>query len=141
MGHGILIYKIRHLEEFSLGFYRGLPVSLLSRFFQYAGLYLILLIPEIVIIALMTPFHLDYINAVRLIIFGWGMLILLNSLLFVRLFEPFSYLKIVSGIYLLIFIAILTNLTMPFTICLFLISVYLFSRNYYQFERMDGQLQ
>lgn len=139
MGHGILIYKIRQMEEFNLGFYRGLSVSLSSRLIQYAGLYLILLIPEISIIVLMTPVHLDYLSAFRLIFFGWGILILLNSLLFIGLFKPFSYLKIVSGIYFLVFIAILTGLTLPFTIFLFLISVYFFSRNYYRFELADGE--
>jgi hypothetical protein len=137
MGHGVLIYKIRSMEEFSLGFYRGLPVSLSSRLIQYALLCLILLIPEIIIIVLMTPVHLDYANALMLIFFGWGILILLNSLLFIRLFKPFSYLKIVSGIYLMVFIAVLTGLTIPFTICLFLISVYLFSQGYYRFETAD----
>jgi hypothetical protein len=137
MGHGILIYKIRHMEEFSLGFYRGMPVSLSSRMIQYAVLYLILLIPEIIITIQMTPAHLNYANALLLIFFGWGFLILLNSLLFIRLFEPFAYLKIVSAIYLMVFIAVLTGLTVPFTICLFLISLYLFSRNYYRFELAD----
>lgn len=141
MGHGILIYKIRQMEEFNLGFYRVLPVSLLSRLIQYAGLYLILFIPEIIIIIQMTPAHLDYFNAFRLIFFGWGILILLHCLLYIRLFKPFTYLKIVSGIYLLIFAAILTRLTIPFTLCLFLISIYLFFQNYYQFERADGELQ
>jgi hypothetical protein len=134
MGHGVLIYKIRQMEESNLGFYRGLPVSLSARLFQYAALYLILLIPEIVIVVLMTPAHLDYANALLLIFFGWGILLLLNSLLFIRLFNPFTYLKIVSVIYLMVFVAILTGLTIPFTICLFLISVYLFSRHYYRFE-------
>jgi hypothetical protein len=139
MGHGILIYKIRQMEEFNLGFYRGLPVSLSSRLIQYAVLYLVLLIPEIIIILLMTPVHLDFVNAFRLIFFGWGILILLNSLLFIGLFKPFSYLKIVSGIYFLVFLAILTGLTVPFTICLFLMSMYLFSQNYYLFELADGE--
>ena len=137
MGHGVLIYKIRQMEEFSLGFYRGLPVSLSSRLIQYVALCLILLIPEIIIIVLMTPVHLDYANALLLIFFGWGILILLTSLLFVQLFKPFTYLKIVSVIYLMVFIAILTGLTVPFTICLFLISVYLFYQHYYRFEMSD----
>ena len=137
MGHGVLIYKIRQMEEFSLGFYRGLPVSLSSRLIQYAVLCLILLIPEIIIIVLMTPVHLDYSNALLLIFFGWGILILLNSLLFIRLFKPFAYLKIISGIYLMVFIAVLTGLIFPFTICLFLISAYLFFQGYYRFEKTD----
>ncbi len=139
MGHGVLIYKIRQMEEFSLAFYRGLPVSLSTRLIQYAVLCLILLIPEIIIIVLMTPVHLDYTNALLLILFGWGILILLTSLLFVQLFKPFTYLKIVSVIYLMVFIAILTGLTVPFTICLFLISVYLFFQGYYRFEIADRE--
>jgi hypothetical protein len=137
LGHGVLIYKVRQMEEIRLGFYRVLPVSLSSRMLQYAFLYLILLIPEIIVIVQMTPAHLAYSDALLLIFFGWGILILLNSLLFIRLIKPFDYLKIVSGIYLMIFIAVLTGLTIPFTICLFLISTYLFFQHYYQFEMTD----
>jgi len=137
MGHGVLIYKIRQMEEFGLSFYRGLPVSLSSRLIQYAALCLILFIPEIIIIVLMTPLHVDYAHSLLLIFFGWGILILLTSLLFVRLFKPFAYLKIVSFIYLMVFIAVLTGLTVPFTVCLFLISVYIFYQHYYRFEMSD----
>jgi hypothetical protein len=137
LGHGVLIYKVRQMEEIRLGFYRVLPVSLSSRMIQYAFLYLVLLIPEIIVIVQMTPAHLAFANALLLIFFGWGILILLNSLLFIRFIKPFDYLKIVSGIYLMIFIAVLTGLIVPFTICLFLISGYLFFQHYYQFEMTD----
>ena len=138
IGHGVLIYKIRQMEEAGLSFYRGLPVSLSSRMIQYALLYLIFLVPEIIIIMLMTPGHLNPAHALLLIFFGWGILLLLNSILFIRLMKPFDYLKIVSGIYLMIFIAVLTGLTVPFAICLFLISIYLFSHYYYRFG-ISGQ--
>jgi hypothetical protein len=138
MGHGILIYKIRHMEECNLGFCRGLPVSLSVRMFQYALLYLILLIPEIIIILLMTPVHLNFANALLLIFFGWGMLILLHSLLFIQLFNPFAYLKIVCGVYLMVFMAILTGLIVPFIIVLFLMSVNIFFRHFYKFELAGG---
>jgi hypothetical protein len=134
LGHGVLIYKIRHMEETNLNFYRTLPVSLSSRMLQYALLYLALFAPEIIIILKMTPAYLNYSQAFLLIFFGWGILLLLNSLLFIRMIKPFDYLKIVSGIYLTIFIAVLTGITVPFTIGLFLISVYLFFQNYYRFE-------
>jgi hypothetical protein len=137
MGHGVLIYKIRQMEETSLGFYRSLPVSLPSRFLQYAFLYLILLIPEIMVIVMMTPVHLAYPGALLLIFFGWAVLLVLNGLLFLRLLKPFDYLKIVSGIYLMIFIAVLAGITVPFTICLFLVAVYLFFQGYYKFEMTD----
>jgi hypothetical protein len=136
LGHGVLIYNIRQMEEVNLTFYRALPVSLTSRILQYVVLYLILFVPEIIIILQMTPVFLNYQYAFVLIFFGYGILLLLNSILFVRLVRPFDYLKIVSGIYLMIFIAVLTGITIPFTIGLFLISVYLFFQNYYGFEKV-----
>ena len=141
LGHGILIYKIRQIEEVNLGFYRGLPVSLSSRLIQYAVLYLIILIPEIIIFVQMSRVHLNYSDALKMIFFGWGILLMLHSLLFIRLFQPLAYLKIISGIYFLIFIAILAGFIVPFTICLFLVSAYLFFQHYYQFETAEGDLQ
>ncbi|HMG68987.1 MAG TPA: hypothetical protein VK588_14920, partial [Chitinophagaceae bacterium] len=135
LGHGVLIYKIRQMEEINLGFYKALPVSLGSRIIQYAVLYLIIFVPEIIIILQRIPAYLNYRYAFVLIFFGWGILMLLNSLLFISLVRPFDYLKIVSGIYLMIFIAVLTGITIPFTICLFLISIYLFFQNYYGFAK------
>ena len=135
LGHGVLIYKIRQMEEVNLGFYKALPVSLGSRIIQYAVLYLIIFVPEIIIILQMIPAYLNYHYVFVLIFFGWGILMLLNSLLFISLVRPFDYLKIVSGIYLMIFIAVLTGVTIPFTICLFLISIYLFFQNYYGFAK------
>lgn len=138
MGHGVLIYKIRQTEEISLRFYRSLPVSLPARMIQNLALYFILLIPEIIIVVLMTPLHLDYSNALLLIFFGWSLLILLNSLLFIQLFNPFTYLKILTAVYLIVFFTLLTGLIIPFTVCLFLISTYLFFQGYYRFERTDA---
>jgi hypothetical protein len=123
------------MEEVNLNFYRVLPVSLPSRMMQYAVLYLILFVPEIILIIRMTPNYMNNCQASLFLFFGYGILLLLNSLLFVKLFKPFDYLKIVSGIYLMIFVAVLSGLTIPFTISLFLISVYLFFQNYYVFEK------
>jgi hypothetical protein len=137
MGHGVLIYKIRQTEEISLRFYRNLPVSLPARMIPYLALYFILLIPEIIIIALMTPIHLNYSSALLLIFFGWSLLILLNSLLFIQLYNPFTYLKILTVIYLMVFFTMLTGLIIPFTVSIFLISIYLFSQGYYRFEMAE----
>jgi hypothetical protein len=134
-GHAVLIYKIRQMEEGSMNFYRALPASLVNRMMQYAVLYLLLFIPEIIIILRMCPAYLDQTQAFLFIFFGYGILLLLNSLLFVRLFKPFEYLKMVSILFLMIFIAVLLGITMPFTICLYLISLQLFFQNYYQFEK------
>ena len=96
LGHGVLIYIIRTMEESDLRFYRSLPYSLLQRFLQYALFYLFLFIPEIVVIISLTPDHIPFPDAILLVFFGYSILLFLNSLLFIRFFKPSDYLKILE---------------------------------------------
>ena len=123
LGHGVLIYIIRGMEEISLAFYRGLPISLAQRFLQYGLLYFFLFIPEIIIIEWLTPAYISYSDAILFIFFGYGLLLFLNSLLFIRFFRKLDYLKIVTGLFLIIFIAVLTGIFPALCGGLFLLSV------------------
>ena len=135
LGHGVLIYTIREMEENNLAFFRGLPVSLFQRFLQYLPFYFILFIPEIMVIEWLTPDHVSLTEAILLVFFGYSVLLFLNSLLFIQFFKKTDYLKIVTGLYLFIFIAVLAGLFPAFCIGLFLLSIYLFSQYYYRFEK------
>ena len=58
MAQLVLVYRIRNFEEDQLSFYRNLPISSVRRFFSYARVYGIMLLPEFIIIILMAPTHL-----------------------------------------------------------------------------------
>lgn len=132
LGHGILIYRCRELENARLSFYRGLPVSLSGRFAQYGCLYLLLFFPEIITIGCLTPDYLHCADAFALFFFGYSVLLLMNSLLFIRLFVILEYLKIVTGLFLLIYIGVLIGI-IPWLAVLFLaLSAYLFFSRYYR---------
>jgi hypothetical protein len=135
LGHGLLIYQLRNLEETRLAFYRTIPRSLMNRFLQYALVYLILLIPEFITLLIVTPGYLFYKDAVLFILLGYGLLLFLNSLLFIQFFRINDYLKIILCIFLTIYICILTS-SLPF-LCAFLLvsSVVIFLSRYYLFER------
>jgi hypothetical protein len=135
LGHGVLIYSIRAWEESHMAFYRGLPVSMTSRFLQYGVLHLLLLIPEMITLRWLTPVYIGYGDAGLLIFFGWSILLFLNSMLFIQFFKKFDYLKIVTGLFLLIFIVVLTGTFPVFCGCLFLFSGTSFLRYYYRFEK------
>ena len=137
LGHGVLIYIIRSMEESNLCFYRSLPFSLFQRYLQYMLLYLFLFIPEIVVILSLTPNHIPFTGGMLLIFYGYGMLLLLNCLLFIRFFKPSDYLKIQSGLFLFIFIAVLSGTFPGFCAGLFFLSPYIFFRNYYRFEKKE----
>ena len=126
LGHGVLIYIIRNMEESDFRFYRSLPVSLLQRFFQYALFYLLIFVPEIIVIVSLTPHYIPGPESILLVFYGYSILLFLNSLLFIRFFKPSDYLKIQSGIFLIIFITVLNrDLTRAFVQDYFLISPYI----------------
>jgi len=138
LGHGILIRQFRILEEERLSFYRTLPVSLFKRFTQYALLYFILLIPEFITIAVLTPKYLHLRDALEFCFFSYSILLFINSLLFMQFFRMQDYLKVLLCLYLVIYLAVLTKVQSALCIFLFLSSVTIFINRYYQFERMDN---
>jgi len=135
LGHGLLIHQIRDLEETRLSFYRSVPVSLFSRFTQYAAFYFFLLLPEICTFALLTPRHLHYSDAFLFILFSYSLLLFMHSLLFIQFFPMKVYLKIILCLYLIIYISILTS-SLPW-LCIFLLlsALAIFRGRYYQYER------
>jgi hypothetical protein len=137
LGHGILIRQLRSLEEERLRFYRTLPISLFERFTQYTLLYFILLIPEFITIAVLTPKYLHFRDAFEFCFFSYSVLLFLNSLLFIQFFRMQDYLKILLSIYLVIYLAVLTKVQLLLCIILLLSSIVIFINRYYQFERTD----
>jgi hypothetical protein len=135
LGHGVLIYSIRAWEESRMAFYRGLPVSMTRRFLHYGWFHLLVLIPEMVTIRWLTPVYIGYGDAGLFIFFSWSILLFLNSILFIQFFKKFDYLKIVTGLFLVIFMVDLTGVFPVFCGCLFLFSGYCFFRHYYRFEK------
>ena len=133
--HGVLTYLFRELEETRLTFYRGLPVPLLKRFFEYALIYLFVFIPEIVTLLILTPSFLSFSEAITFLFFGYSILLFLNSLLFIKLFGKIEYLKIIVIYFFVVFISVLTGMIGVLTISTFIYSIYLFFRRYYLFEQ------
>ncbi|HEY4155528.1 MAG TPA: hypothetical protein VGM24_08870 [Puia sp.] len=135
LAHGVLIHQIRQMEETRLTFYRGLPVPLFSRWVQYGWLYLFLFIPEILIIGWLTPAHLNFSDAFLFVFFGYSILLLLNSILFIKSVRMTDYLKILVAVFFLLFIAVLTGMVLWLSVFSSILAARLFFRSYYRFER------
>jgi hypothetical protein len=99
--HGVLIYRFRELENTRLVFYRGLPVSLWRRFLQYGLLYGLLFVPEIITIIRLTHRPLHTGDAILLSVYGYSLLLLLNSLLFAGALKMGEYVRLIVAIFLL----------------------------------------
>jgi len=134
LGHGVLIHQLRAMEDERLRFYRGLSVSLGKRWLQYALLYFVIFIPEIFIIARNAVTFKSTFGAFTMAFFGYSLLLLMNSLLFIKNFKMAEWLKIVTGIFFLVYIAVLTGFVGLFSVVVFFVAVTVFLTGYYQYE-------
>lgn len=76
-GHGLLLYRCRELETTRLLWYRNLPVPRTRRFIQVALFCSLLLIPEMLILAWLTPDPIRIRDSVSFILSGYSVLLLL----------------------------------------------------------------
>jgi hypothetical protein len=134
LGHGVLIHRLKEMENTRLSFYRGLPISLAGRYAQYGWFYFFIFIPEMVTIASLTPAFLQFPESSFLVFFGLSILLLLNSLLLFNFSGMADYLKAVAGMFFAIFIAMLAGVLHGLCILFFLLSVIIFFRRYYRHE-------
>jgi hypothetical protein len=134
MGHGVLIHKLRAEEELRMAFYRSLPLSLGNRFIQYAGIYLLLLLPEMITIILLAPAYLQYKDAFLLSACSYAILLMLNSISFVRYFTMRDYLKIVLLLFFVLYFFVLAESLLWGAVLFFLTALYLFFTRYYKYE-------
>jgi hypothetical protein len=132
--HSLLIFRCRNMEESSLLFYRGLPLSPVRRAVQYGLFYLILLIPEGITIGWLTPGCLHYSDAIQFLVCGYSILLLLNSLLFLAPFSMKNYLKLAFCIFVLEYFFTLSGELIPSSIFFFAIAGGLFISRYYRYQ-------
>jgi hypothetical protein len=134
LGHGILIHRLKEMENTGMSFYRSLPVSVSRRFAQYCLFYFCLFLPEIITIATRTPSCLKYEEAGFFVFFGFGILLLLNSLQLYNYPNLKSYLVNVTQLFFAVIIAMVSRQLYALSIIFFALAVILFFYRYYRFQ-------
>ena len=129
-GHGVLIYRCRELEEKRLRFYRGLPVSWTSRFFQMMILYFGLLLPEMLTIGWLTPACIRLKDAFGFILSGYSVLLLLHSVLKIATLKMGDFLKLSLGIFGILYVCVLGDVLIALAGCFLVVAGGLFYGGY-----------
>lgn len=132
--HSILIHRMKDVENWRLSFYRSLPISLGHRFAGYAFFYLLLFIPEVMMTASLTPDHLPYVECCFFLFFGYGLLLMLNSLQLYNYSGLRQYLQTIVQFFAAFALALIPGWYMQFSIIIFILAVVLFLTRYYHFE-------
>ncbi|MBC7923449.1 MAG: hypothetical protein H7Z75_20415 [Ferruginibacter sp.] len=125
--HAILIYQSHDFEKNDLSFSRNFPYSRIKLFVNFTGLYFLLLLPES--LWLFTTFGLAV--ATELLLFGLSIALLFRSLLYGFGQSMGNYLRLVFGLFVLLYVMILFGLLwILIPVNLFVAGV-VFYRNYY----------
>lgn len=132
--NGIIVYRIRAFEERYLSFYRGEAVPLFKRFLEYSLVYFILLIPEFIIIGKLIPVHLHYRDALNFALCSYGLVLLMNSITFLRRCSMKTYLKIVLLIACIQFLFLIFGALTLLYVLFFILAITFFVIGYYRFE-------
>ena len=135
LANSFLIMAIRKFEETYLAFYRGAPVKLSKRYFDYCFTYVIILLPEIVTLILMVPVKLHVMDALGFLLSSYGLALLMNSITFARDFSMKEYLKVLFLFYFIQYFFLMTIGLFASSILFFITSALIFRTGYYKFER------
>ncbi len=134
LSNGVLIFRVRNFEETYLHFYRSLPVLLTKRLLQYALVFFICLIPELVTAITLVPAHLDSKQAVDLIGCGFSLLLLMTSITFLSSFKMKEYIKILLLLFFIECIFFIASGLLILNLLFLIAAVIIFRKHYYEFE-------
>ena len=133
-GHGMLLYRCRELEATRLLCYRALPVSVTGRFLHYCLFCLLLLLPEMLVLGWLMPFHIRVIDVLELLLSGYAVLLLLNSVLAVIPLGAGDFLKGCLVIFGIWYGCVLGGFLIAMSGFFFFTAAILFFRNYSRYE-------
>lgn len=126
--HTVLIYQSNEFERSYLTFARNFPFTKSELYVQFAALYLLLILPEIILFfCLDTPFV-----AARIAMLGVGNSLLFRTILCWRNQKMGAYLKIVFGLFILSSLCLMFGGLSWLTVLFVAVSIFIFNRNYYR---------
>lgn len=138
LGHSIIVHKLREFEETRLVFYRQLPVNVWKRWVDYCLFYIILILPEMIMIAQFIPAPLHLADGVNIIFFTLSLLLFLHSMLSASSISSAEFLNGSFAIFVAVYFFVLAGAIVPMYILFFVASSVIFITRYNYFERLTG---
>ena len=133
-GHGAILYRCRQLENTRLLFYRAMSVPQAARFGQYALFYLLLLLPEMLVLGWLTPHPIRVRDTIAFLLSGYSVLLLMNSILYTAPFTNRVFLRICLLIFGILYCCVLGNYLILLSEVFLVTATVLFFRGYARYE-------
>jgi hypothetical protein len=135
--HTSLIFQVRSFESEFLLFSRNLPILIWKRFIQMLGLYLVLLIPELLFVWKGYPLHFNLVDYAQIIFLVISLPAFFHAILYTSIMNSDEYMKIVFAILTVLFFLILYNIGILLFVFVLLLAFVFFYFHYYEFERAN----
>ncbi|HEY4286281.1 MAG TPA: hypothetical protein VGN00_04205 [Puia sp.] len=133
-GHAAILYRCRQLENTRLLFYRALPVPQSIRFGQYAIFYLLLLLPETLVLGWLTPHPIRVTDTMTFLLSGYSVLLLMNSILYTAPFTNRVFLRICLLLFGILYCCVLGKDLIELSVLFLVTATVLFFRGYARYE-------
>lgn len=137
VAHATLIFQIRSFENEYLQFTKNLPIAIWKRFFQMIGMYLTLLLPELLFVWKGYPVHFNLFDYSQILLLVIALPAFLHAILYTSIMNGDEYMIIVFVVITIIFFLILYNLGILLFIFLLCLAIVFFYFHYYEFEKLN----
>jgi hypothetical protein len=132
--HTTIIFQIRSFENDFLLFSRNLPIAIWKRFMQLFGLYLVLLIPELLFVWKGYPLHFHVVDYFQILCMIIALPAFFHAILYTSIMNGDEYMKVVFTILTVLFFLILYDLGILFFVFVSLLAFVFFYFHYYEYE-------
>jgi len=136
-GNAVISYQMQQFEQVQLQFIKNMPLSVGWRFLRMAGIYTILLLPEMAICMRYLLPSAGFWNIAGLMFFGLSLLVLLHSYLSRETLSQESFIRRLFFITLLFFLLILFRIQLIWlTAFNWILAYYLYRKYFYDYEQI-----
>lgn len=141
IAHVMLIFQHRNFEDQQLQFTRNLPVSLSERYLSMALLYLVLFLPEYIMVVVNTWHHLVPADLLKVLLLAFSALLLFRSLLYFARLDPDKHLRWVLLIAFVLLFMILGKWHLAAIVLMQGAAIWIFFKRYPTYEPLKEAIQ
>jgi hypothetical protein len=135
MAHILIIPKLKTFEDHQLTWQLGLPIPITQRYLTYAKVYLVMMMPELLLLATSIGNGLTLGYFIALIVFSIGFFTFIHSYLYKRSRNKERFVNYLLWLFLFSFISILSKLIWIVAIFYVIVSYYLLQKRFFTYEK------
>lgn len=137
LSHTFLVNKLKVFEDHSLSWTRSHPLSTTKTFTTYFFLYVLLMIPELILLTGSLGKGFSILQLFLLPVFSSSFLITIHSYLFKPNRHPDKFVTYLFWLFMICFMLVLSKMIWIMAAILLLISLLLFKKRFFFYEPID----